>query len=145
MKKGFTLIEIVISITFISLFSLIIMLSIIYVSQANKKLTYENAEMSSIYEIEDAFLKLRNDYLTNEWQFQNQKILIDNEIRYEKRSNEGYEYSFSFQNQMKTIKTTLDVNVDYCSSNLFRLSCQIGSDNYVKYYYIGDETNANTT
>ena len=145
MKKGFTLIEIVISITFITLISLVIILSIVYLSDAHKMISLLNQDVTSIYEIEDAFYKLRNDYKASSWVFDEDGIFIDDVLCYKKQSDESFKYTFTFLNESKVICTDLDIDLTFCSTNLFKISCNLQNDNYTKYYYLGDENNANTS
>lgn len=140
MKKGFTLVEVIISVTFICLISFILLLSIVYLSKGQNGLNRLNNEMTSIYEIEDSFYRLNNELKHASWKCNNDEISINNVLRYKKtKLIDEYQYCFIFSNnEERIVNANFDLIINLYHDNLLKIETSIGKNNYEKYYYLGD-------
>lgn len=140
MKKGFTLVEVIISITFICLISFILLLSIVYLSKGQNGLNRLNNEMTSIYEIEDSFYRLNNELKHASWKCNKDEISINNVLRYKKtKINDEYQYCFIFSNnEERIVNANFDLIINLYHDNLLKIETSIEKNNYEKYYYLGD-------
>ena len=140
MKKGFTLVEVIISVTFICLISFILLLSIVYLSKGQNGLKRLNNEMTSIYEIEDSFYRLNNELKHASWKCNKDEISINNVLRYKKtKINDEYQYCFIFSNnEERIVNANFDLIINIYHDNLLKIETSIEKNNYEKYYYLGD-------
>lgn len=140
MKKGFTLVEVIISVTFICLISFILLLSIVYLSKGQNGLKRLNNEMTSIYEIEDSFYRLNNELKHASWKCNIDEISINNVLRYKKtKLNDEYQYCFIFSNnEERIVNANFDLIINLYHDNLLKIETSIEKNNYEKYYYLGD-------
>lgn len=140
MKKGFTLVEVIISVTFICLISFILLLSIVYLSKGQNDLKRLNNEMTSIYEIEDSFYRLNNELKHASWKCNKDEISINNVLRYKKtKLNDEYQYCFIFSNnEERIVNANFDLIINLYHDNLLKIETSIEKNNYEKYYYLGD-------
>lgn len=140
MKKGFTLVEVIISVTFICLISFILLLSIVYLSKGQNGLKRLNNEMTSIYEIEDSFYRLNNELKHASWKCNKDEISINNVLRYKKtKLNDEYQYCFIFSNnEERIVNANFDLIINLYHDNLLKIETSIEKNNYEKYYYLGD-------
>lgn len=135
MRRGLTLIETVICISFISIFSLLLII-MIDISR-NKNITQEEIYKinSEIHDFEKSFIRLIEQYDNNTWFFSSNSITTNEKVIFTKNENECCFYYID--GTTKKIKLSQTFKLVYVNQNLLKIETMVQNSKYSKHFYIG--------
>lgn len=142
MKKGFTLIEVVISITIFTMLCGIVTIMIVYLGKANNTAERTNQDISILEEFIDKINETKNVYKDKDWYLNSTGIIIEGSsiltINY---TNNLYNYTFHLNNKDYSIITSNEIKISRTHNHLIVIESLVNSRSFIKYIFTGENIN----
>ena len=134
MKKGFTLLEVIMSITFVGVITLGFLIGAIVLNRNIKNAKSQNQALTELYQLENELSLLHNNYVNDYLIIKYDVLYVDEKCLLQiERLNEQFCYHFHTTHDVDLI---LDYLVDYQKINqqLLKISVDLVNYHFTRFY-----------
>ena len=135
MRRGLTLVETIVCISFLSIFSIVLIIMININKNINKNQLELNELNNQVIDFENSFDLLINQYDNGTWQVFSTLIMVDNYKIFEIVENVCFFYYL--EGITKSIRIEEEFIFCFMNSNLMKFELVLNDRLYTRYFFIG--------
>ena len=132
MKKGFTLLEVIVSMTFLGLITIGFLVATILVNQNIKKVNLQNAELTDLYNLENELNNLHQNYVNDHLTLKNTDLYLNDQCLLKIDSYDNL-FCYQFISDVKIYFKYL-VNYEIIDNRLLKISAELPNYRFSKFY-----------